>query len=210
MNAPVTYIPNIFASKAEADSYFAILRGPSMPWQRRENPSGGFVPRAECYFNDTPAPYLYGKGEGARTYLPEPDWDPVVRLVRYKVEYAIGVDLDVCFLNMYETNRDYLGWHADDSPEMSDDHPIVTVSLGAERAIQFRPKYGDSDNLSHVETLMLGHGSAAIMAPGMQDLWQHRIPKSPNNQIGPRVSLTFRRYVDPAEALLELMNRGAS
>ena len=44
-------------------------------------------------------------------------------------------------------------------------------------------------------TLRLGHGSLCLMAPGMQDTWQHRIPKA-SFQCGERISLTFRGYVD--------------
>lgn len=194
MNAPVTYIPDLISGPFAADSLFEMLYH-HIPWVRRENPSGGFVPRAECYFNDTPVPYVYGRGAGAREYQPQPKWNFYVRSIRRRLERAIGVDFDVCFLNLYEHNRDYLGWHSDDSPEMSDDHPIATVSLGAERAIQFRPRGTTTEPGPPVETLMLGNGSAAIMAPGMQDLWQHRIPKASDNQLGPRISLTYRVYV---------------
>jgi hypothetical protein len=37
------------------------------------------------------------------------------------------------------------------------------------------------------------------MLPGMQDTHYHRIPKS-DREVGPRISLTFRGYVDPAGA----------
>lgn len=126
------------------------------------------TPLDEFYANDTPAPYTYGSGEFAR--------------------------LDVCFMNRYAGPRDHLGWHSDDSPEMDPDRPIVTVSLGAVRDIQFRP-IGDP-SAEAIETLTLEHGSAAVMLPWMQQSWRHRIPKS-GRQVGPRVSLTFRGYIAP-------------
>ena len=39
-----------------------------------------------------------------------------------------GVAYNVCFLNRYDDQRNHLGWHADDSPEMDHDHPIAVVS----------------------------------------------------------------------------------
>ena len=54
----------------------------------------------------------------------------------------------------------------------------------------------------NIEKLLLGHGSAAIMAPGMQDTHEHRIPKS-SRQCGVRISLTFRGYVAQGRAVGE-------
>jgi alkylated DNA repair dioxygenase AlkB len=119
--------------------------------------------------------------------------------IRKNLEAETGAILDVCFLNMYLDQRDQLGWHADDSPEMDDGRPIVTVSLGVEREIWFRPKTTDTidrRSSTDLERLTLGHGSVAIMAPGMQDTWMHRIPKA-SFQCGVRISLTFRGYVKP-------------
>jgi len=50
-----------------------------------------------------------------------------------------------------------------------------------------------------IEKLWLESGSLCLMAPGMQDTHLHRIPKA-SYICGPRISLTFRGYVDvPAE-----------
>jgi alkylated DNA repair dioxygenase AlkB len=117
--------------------------------------------------------------------------------------------MDVCFLNGYKDGHDQLGWHSDDSPEMDDERPIVTVSLGAEREIWFRKIPPNRDKIDvglrrgevniimaspEIEKLKLGHGSMAIMLPHMQETHQHRIPKH-DRECGPRVSLTFRGYV---------------
>jgi len=37
---------------------------------------------------------------------------------RARLEARYDCLLDVCFLNRYLDARDWLGWHADDSPEM--------------------------------------------------------------------------------------------
>jgi hypothetical protein len=51
-------------------------------------------------------------------------------------------------------------------------------------------------NTLDVEKLELENGSMTIMAPGMQDTHQHRIPKASFVCVE-RVSLTFRTYVKP-------------
>ncbi len=82
---------------------------------------------------------------------------------------------------------------------MDPERPIVTVSLGDERDIQFRrsfppdmPKEDYKLWARAVESITLAHGSQATMRAGMQQLWQHRIPKSSRSDFGTRISLTFR------------------
>ncbi len=64
------------------------------------------------------------------------------------------------------------------------------MSLGVEREIWFQPNPKNGT----VQKLTLGHGSLCLMAPGMQDTWQHRIPKA-SFTCGERISLTYRGYV---------------
>ncbi len=195
--APIEYIPDLLPKDMADEMYHRLMN--ELDWVQVED-----VPRAEYYVNDTPVEYVYGFGRGRRAYQPQP-YHPVIEAIRGIVEdeLAWGDDdinrkyqrkyfaynMDVCFLNRYDDARKGLGWHADDSPEMDPLRPIVTVSLGAERHIQFR-KNGDK---LHAEDHVLGHGSACIMKPGMQLTWQHRIPKA-SWECGPRISLTFRGY----------------
>lgn len=156
-----------------------------LAWERRES-----TPRGEYYCNDHGVPYTYGSGRGVRTYYPRP-YHPTINAIRVLVEREVGCILDVCFLNRYDDQRDQLGWHADDSPEMDDTRPIVVVSLGAEREIWFKER-GSTD----VTKILLGNGSLLAMPPGFQDTHLHRIPKC-SKGCGVRVSLTFRGYVAP-------------
>lgn len=186
MEAPVEYIKD-FLNIEWADGAFDILM--YIDWVQREN-----TPRMEYYCNDTDAPYTYGTGPGQRTYFPQ-KWPKTVYGIRYELEdyfdriYGVEYRFDVCFLNRYDTAKEGLSWHADDSPEMDPARPVVTVSLGCERDIEFRR---NSDG--YKERLTLGHGSMASMMPGMQQLWQHRIPKA-GFVATPRISLTYRGYL---------------
>ena len=104
---------------------------------------------------------------------------------------------EVCFLNGYEDQKDHLGWHADDSPEMDDARPIGIISLGAEREIWFCPQ----DDKAAVTRIKLEHGSLCLMLPGMQDTHFHRIPKA-GFVCGERISLTFRGFTPVAQGVL--------
>jgi alkylated DNA repair dioxygenase AlkB len=185
MKAPVEYIPNFVY---EPDEAFSRLRN-ELEWERR-----GDAPRSEYYCNDFPKPYVYGKGDYARTYEPKA-YHGVILSIRKQLEAHIRSIFDVCFLNRYLNQSDQLGWHSDDSPEMDDARPIVTVSLGVEREIWFRTRGGINTQPGEIEKLKLGHGSIAIMAAGMQDTHAHRIPKA-SFKCGERISLTFRGYVN--------------
>lgn len=135
-------------------------------------------------------PYTYGRGAGARTYVPAP-WPAAVRDVKRAVEAACGVVFETCFANYYAGPRDHLGWHADDSPSIDPGRPIAIVSLGSARALWVRPWGAGPET---VERFLLAPGSLAVMGPGMQQTHQHRIPKHPEG-CGPRLSLTFRGLV---------------
>ncbi len=189
MKAPIEYLPGIL-NKADADELFTNL-STKLNWEKRD------APRQEYYCNDVPAPYIYGTGAGERTYLPQP-FTPDIRVLRLLAEMLANAKLEVCFINRYLNQKDQLGWHSDNSPEMDDARPIVIISLGVEREIWFRdmPVNGVASAVDVVEKLKLGHGSVCIMAAGMQDTHQHRIPKA-SFECGERISLTFRGYVAP-------------
>ena len=177
---PITYHPNFVDNP---DEMLKALQT-KLEWERRSD-----APRSEYYANDIDAPYVYGNGTGRRTYFPRPYHDEILA-IRRKLEAFTSTVFEVCFLNRYHNQSDHLGWHADASPEMDDARPIATISLGVEREIWFRP-IGENENITK---LKLAHGSMCLMLPGMQDAWQHRIPKA-SFQCGERLSFTFRGYV---------------
>lgn len=181
---PILYVADFVPNPDEVLKIFQS----DLEWERRVD-----APRSEYYCNDFPEPYIYGNGAGRRTYLPRP-YHPEILKIRKKLEEHAKCVFEVCFLNRYLNQSDSLGWHADASPEMDDTRPVVSVSLGVEREIWFRPN--GKENLEKITKLKLGNGSMCMMLPGMQDTHQHRIPKA-SFQCGERISLTFRGYVKP-------------
>lgn len=180
----IKYVP---AFVKDADAVFKRLWD-ELAWERR-----GKTPRREYYCNEVNVPYVYGIEAFAREYKPA-TWHPDILAIKEALEAYLNTKFEVCFLNGYENSKDHLGWHADDSPEMDDGRPIAIVTLGAERDIWFTLQ-GDVKDPSKKTVLKLQHGSLCVMAPGMQDTHFHRIPKA-DREVGPRISLTFRGYVE--------------
>lgn len=193
MKAPVTYIED-FLKPAVADEWFGELWH-GLAWERRES-----VPRREYWTNTLNRDYTYGRGAGIRTYQSK-SCHPVIDAARYELNEGYDVWFEGCFLNGYEDGSDALGWHADDDPNIDHSKPIAVVTLYEDpkarpRAIQFREvlKPGSQTERAEfgpVEELVLGHGSLALMHAGMQQVYQHKIPKA-GFVCSPRISLTFR------------------
>lgn len=181
---PIVYLANFVPNPNEVLTQLQT----QLQWERR-----GDAPRSEYYCNDFSELYIYGKDRGQRTYLPRP-YHPEILKIRKLLEDYAQCQFEVCFLNRYLNQSDQLGWHSDNSPEMDDARPIVTVSLGVEREIWFRKISELAQEPNVITKLKLQNGSMCLMKPGMQDQYQHRIPKA-SFQCGERISLTFRGYI---------------
>lgn len=140
--------------------------------------------RDECFMADQTISYTYGKMP--RTYTSVP-FAPEVR----ELQDALNINhtYNVCFLNKYNHERQALGWHSDDSPEMDTNHPIAVISFGETREIWWRLK--GAKELAGVQ--LLEPGSLFVMPAGFQEIFEHRIPKG-SRKMNPRISLTFRHY----------------
>jgi alkylated DNA repair dioxygenase AlkB len=179
VDAPVRLIPG-FLAPDRADETLARLLV-ELPWARRTSKMYGKdapVPRMEVWIADHP--YTYS----GRTYQAT-SWTQTLLRVKVEVEAAAGSTFNSVLANRYENERDSVGWHADNEPEMSNEHPIASLSLGAKRNFQLRRGSGP------VQTIELGHGSLLVMGAGMQKEWKHQVPKS-KSPCGLRVNLTFR------------------
>lgn len=159
--------------------------------------------RAECFMALTPTTYNYGTPPHDQTYTSVPYHGSVanVQTMLNMLSYTFSpnktdggpAEYNVCFLNRYDNEHNQLGWHSDDSPGMLHEHPIAVVSFGEPREIWVREK-GLKGEIPAQDRYSLADGSLFIMPPGFQMTYQHRIPKG-SRKMGPRVSLTFRRYV---------------
>ncbi len=104
-----------------------------------------------------------------------------------------GGQLNSCLVNRYSC-ADVAGrLHADDEDIICQNTPIVTVSLGAPRTIDFAK---DSKS-AVVKTLTLEDKSAFVMKPGCQQTVKHRLNRGAADS-GVRYSISFRKAIAPA------------
>lgn len=145
--------------------------------------------REELFMSDADRTYQYG--DMKYKYESIPFTTPTRALLNH-LNRLFGFDLNVCFLNKYNDEKNALGWHSDDSPEIDQTQPIVVVSFGAEREIWWKEKSYKGE-IPKENRQLLEHGSAFIMFPGFQEKYFHKIPKN-DRPCGTRISLTFRKY----------------
>lgn len=175
------YYPK-FVSEAIANEQLEYMWN-NLDWYQVEN-----TPRREYWQNVYDVPYTYGSGRGVRTYEARP-WDSYCAGLMYSLNRTFDCNMNCCFINGYSDEKDSLGWHADDSPEMNDDQPIISVSLGEEREIFTR-----NNETKEITKYMLGNGSAFVMPPGFQNTHEHKIPRG-GRPMGKRISLTYRNII---------------
>lgn len=151
------------------------------------------APRMESWMALSNTDYSYGEEGFARTYK-SVDMPYSVKHIMTKMNKQFDLDYNCCMANLYQTDRQSLGYHADDSESMDPDHPIASASFGAEREIHFRP-IGQKGPATH--KFSLPNGSVCVMLGGMQQQWHHKIPKH-SAPCSARISLTFRRLLPHA------------
>jgi alkylated DNA repair dioxygenase AlkB len=115
--------------------------------------------------------------------------------LKARLEEQAGWRFNSLLLNLYRDGRDRMGWHADDEPELDPQAPIASLSLGAARDFQLRPRRPVDEERATL-TLALGDGDLLLMEAPTQQHWQHQLPAR-RRVSEPRLNLTFR-VVRPA------------
>lgn len=139
-------------------------------------------PRLSAWHGD--AAYAYS---GLRL-APLP-FTPLLDTLRSAVEAATGHTFNSVLLNYYRNERDSMGMHSDDEPELGPQPAIASLSLGAARTFILKHKY--NKKTVRVE---LTDGSLLLMAGETQKYWLHGINKM-TRTLQARVNLTFRKIV---------------
>lgn len=103
------------------------------------------------------------------------------------IDGQLGFRPNNCLLNYYPDGESSMGFHSDSSEELTPGTGVAIVSLGAERAMEYRLK---GDKRLNTLTVPLPSGSLLFMSDAMQQDWLHAIPKAPGS--APRISVTFR------------------
>lgn len=141
-------------------------------------------PRLTAWFGDAGRTYTYS----GISMEPLP-WTPRLAELRVLVEAACEETFNSVLLNYYRDERDSMGLHSDDEPELGPKPIIASLSVGEVRVLTFKHKL--RTDLPTIQ-LPLESGSLLLMKGDTQRFWKHGIVKSAK-ALGARVNLTFRR-----------------
>ncbi|MBD8525444.1 alpha-ketoglutarate-dependent dioxygenase AlkB [Pseudoxanthomonas sp. CAU 1598] len=147
-------------------------------------------PRLTAWYGDPGCNYSYS-GLAMRPLL----WTGLLQRLRAEVEHACRQQFNSVLLNYYRNQRDSMGMHSDDEPELGPAPVIASLSLGEQRTLKFAPR--NNPQLRAIG-LPLPSGSLLLMQGDTQRNWKHGIAKS-TRPMGPRISLTFRWIGKPGK-----------
>jgi alkylated DNA repair dioxygenase AlkB len=143
-------------------------------------------PRLVAWYGDPNCSYTYS----GITLAPLP-WTDLLLDIRNRIETVTATAFNSALLNYYRDNRDSMGLHSDDEPELGEKPEIASLSLGEERTFTLKHKTNKSANAVR---LRLESGSLLLMKGETQRYWKHGLSKE-TRPCGARVNLTFRRIV---------------
>ena len=130
-------------------------------------------------------------GDAAYTYsslrLDPAPFTPLLESLRTAVQDATGQSFNSVLLNRYRNERDSMGMHSDDEPELGPDPVIASLSFGAARTFVLKHKHNKK-----TVRLDLTDGSLLLMSGSTQKYWLHGINKT-TRALQPRLNLTFRK-----------------
>lgn len=183
----LTFLPE-FLSQEDANVLFQHLLG-QRHWRQetvtvygKDHP----IPRLQTWLGRESISYTYS----GKTFISEV-WPSEIEALATQVSEVAHTRFNSVLGNLYRNGQDSMGWHSDDEPELGVQAVIASLSLGATRDFALRQR---SATRQHSK-IALTHGSLLIMHAGMQQKWQHSVPKRQGVK-SPRINLTFRKILD--------------
>ncbi|WP_019868109.1 alpha-ketoglutarate-dependent dioxygenase AlkB family protein [Methylovulum miyakonense] len=165
--------------------YQQLLHGQGWPDNRYVVAGRQFIlPRLQTWHADPGIRYSY-----SNNLLETRPWTPLLLAIRARVESHLDFSFNSVLVNLYRNGGDHVGWHSDNEPELGGQPLIASLTLGAERPLQFRHKQSARQG-----QVLLPSGSLLVMQPDFQHHWLHSVPPDPNLTDG-RINLTFRNVI---------------
>jgi alkylated DNA repair dioxygenase AlkB len=161
-----------------------------VPWRQESILVWGKMylqPRLVAWYGDRGSDYTYS----GITLSPLP-WTGLLLEIKTRIETVTAASFNSVLLNYYRDNRDSMGFHSDDEPELGLRPVIASLSLGEERTLIMKHKL---NKLAKPVRLTLASGSLLLMKGETQKYWMHGIAKE-SRPCGPRINLTFRRITN--------------
>ncbi len=117
---------------------------------------------------------------------------PITQMLSPFLEWSkehVDERLNGLLLNWYDgTKKHYIGAHRDDTRDLQDGSPIVTISLGEERLFRMRP-YGGKGYTD----IVVGNGSILVIPENTNQAFTHEVPDFAK-YAGKRISITLRAF----------------
>jgi alkylated DNA repair dioxygenase AlkB len=186
-DADVSYLHHLELAQSDLEVLGLLIA--EVPWRSEEVAMWGRKipqPRLTAWHGDAGSVYTYSGIE-----LHPAPWTSMLLDLKARIEDATGSAFNSVLLNYYRDNRDSIGFHSDDEPELGEQPVIASLSLGEERT--FILKHKRSRTIEPVR-LRLASGSLLLMKGDTQRHWRHGILKE-SRPCGPRVNLTFRAII---------------
>jgi alkylated DNA repair dioxygenase AlkB len=186
-DADVSYLDRLTLAQSDTQVLRQLIA--EVAWRSEEVVMWGRKmpqPRLIAWYGDAARCYAYS---GIR--LEPLGWTPLLLDIKSRVETAARANFNSVLLNYYRDNRDSIGFHSDDEPELGDRPVIASLSLGEERTLIFKHK---TSKRAEPIRLRLVSGSLLLTKGDTQRCWKHGIPKE-TRPCGPRVNLTFRQIM---------------
>ena len=118
---------------------------------------------------------------------------PVIKSVMSKINSEFGCELNCTLVSFYKDGEVNARLHRDDEEELDQTQPIVVISLGTVRSVEFVDNKQESFR-SNALSLSPAEGSVYIMRAGCQQRFRHRVRMNKRAK-GFRISLSFRAFL---------------
>jgi len=176
----------VVLSKKNADILFQALL--KLPGYTNEHGASASTHRVYQAFSEAPEDRYYANAFGD-SGVGQYRWKDAPRELiqaRKEAEKFSGFSFPYVLINKYTNCRVGINPHQD-REDIGSFWPILGLSLGAERDFQVTnlKTRQDFSKLSQ-------HGSIYTMPPQFQGYWLHEVPKSNDEELDTRISLTFR------------------
>lgn len=174
-----------FLAEQEAEEIFRQL-AESLAWEQQAIRLFGRMvnqPRLTAFYGEEGVSYQYSS-----LSLTAIEWSGPILELADRVAVLTGQRFNSVLCNYYRNGQDSMGWHADDEHELGTNPVIASVSLGARRRFDFKPK---PKTAGEKHSIWLESGSCLLMGGDLQHHWVHQIPKTKSIH-EPRINLTFR------------------
>ena len=138
-------------------------------------------------------PYCWDSSGGPVVNNPVPLQEyPCIKRVMDQINSKFGYSLNCSLVSFYKNGTVRARLHSDDEDELDQSQPIVVVSLGVARTVEFVDNNQESFKYT-AKSFSPSEGSIYVMHPGCQQGFRHRVRM--NKRVKKfRISLSFRAF----------------